>query len=195
MTFCACGCGIEAGLYSAAGYENLPRKFIHGHNTRLKKPSSGLRKIMGSMDVFPDDDCLYWMGANGGRSKHGCVRHYGKHEKVHRVIYEHCIGQIPQGMIIHHSCGKENCINPSHLKLCHHGEHSKQHKLEYWNEEVSSRIRNAGGDPKNHKICSGCRLLKERTEFTKANNRKDELNGYCKECCKNRWIRWKEENL
>lgn len=132
MTLCACGCGEDAGVYTAAGFEGRPRKFIHGHNGKLQSAGSGINTILAKSDIFSNDDCIYWTGANGGRSKHGQVRHFGKITKVHRVIYECAIGPIPTGSIVHHTCGHENCVNPSHLELAEWGEHSSAHKSAYW---------------------------------------------------------------
>jgi hypothetical protein len=182
MTLCACGCGEDAGVYTAAGFEGLPRKFIHGHNLTHPIPGSGIKVILSKIEIFPGDGCIYWTGANGGRSKHGSVKHFGRNTKVHRVMYEHAIGPIPPGNIVHHTCETENCVNPSHFGLTLRGRHSTTHKLAYWGKEIHARIERAGGDPAIHKICSKCKELKTKDQFGKCAPRRDGLDGYCKNC-------------
>lgn len=187
MTLCACGCGNDAGVYTAAGFEGRPRKFIHGHNLPHPIPKSGVETILSKLDIYPGDECIYWTGANGGRSKHGSVKHFGRNTKVHRIMYEHTIGPIPPGNIVHHSCETENCVNPSHFGLTVRGKHTTAHKLAYWEKEIRSRIERAGGDPSLHKICSGCKGLKTKDQFGRNRSKRDGLNDYCRDCVKTRY--------
>jgi hypothetical protein len=64
------------------------------------------------------NECWEWQGAttNGygivqrGRRGEGTVR-------VHRAIYEHFVGQIPDGLDVMHRCHNRRCVNPSHLAI------------------------------------------------------------------------------
>ena len=36
---------------------------------------------------------------------------------VHRVVYEHLVGAIPEGLVSDHLCRTRNCANPDHIEL------------------------------------------------------------------------------
>lgn len=35
----------------------------------------------------------------------------------HRIVYEECFGEIPDGLVVRHKCDVRNCINPEHLEI------------------------------------------------------------------------------
>ncbi len=37
--------------------------------------------------------------------------------RVHRIIYEHCVADIPDGLLVLHDCDRPPCCNPAHLHL------------------------------------------------------------------------------
>lgn len=40
----------------------------------------------------------------------------GKHHYAHRLMYEHFIGPIPDGLTIDHLCRNRGCVNPAHME-------------------------------------------------------------------------------
>lgn len=40
-----------------------------------------------------------------------------KKTALHRIVYEECFGEIPEGMVVRHKCDVRNCINPEHLEI------------------------------------------------------------------------------
>lgn len=41
----------------------------------------------------------------------------GIRKTMHRLVYEECFGDIPDGLVIRHKCDVRNCINPEHLEI------------------------------------------------------------------------------
>lgn len=66
--------------------------------------------------VEKTDGCWLWKAAmrlNG----YGCFNFKGRLESAHRVAYTLVKGDIPDGMVIMHSCDMRRCVNPAHLSL------------------------------------------------------------------------------
>lgn len=41
----------------------------------------------------------------------------GVRKSMHRLVYEECFGEIPDGLVVRHKCDVRGCINPEHLEL------------------------------------------------------------------------------
>jgi HNH endonuclease len=68
-------------------------------------------------------ECIFWHGREYPPG-------YGRaRSKVwaHRHVWEECFGPIPEGMLVHHTCGMGMCVNPEHLRLITHLEHNTIH--------------------------------------------------------------------
>ena len=50
-----------------------------------------------------------------------------KIRKAHRVVWEHTVGLIPQGVHLHHVCRNRTCTNPDHLEPLTATEHTLEH--------------------------------------------------------------------
>lgn len=79
--------------------------------------TSALDRVLSRVNK-PDGEsgCWMWTGATifGG---YGCVRdtHRRVTLRVHRVVYEHLVGPIQDGMYLLHRCDTPLCCNPGHL--------------------------------------------------------------------------------
>lgn len=59
--------------------------------------------------------CWLW---TGGRNTKGYGQIYieGRNRGVHRYVYQHIVGDIPDGMTLDHLCRERACCNPTHLE-------------------------------------------------------------------------------
>lgn len=81
--------------------------------------------VLDLLDAGGPDDCWTWLGSvkdNG----YGSVRMAGKTYTVHRLVYEHLIGPIEEGMELDHLCRNRLCSNPEHLEPVTHQENGRR---------------------------------------------------------------------
>jgi len=68
---------------------------------KLLKKKSGCWQYIGKLD----------------KNGYGRVRDNYTRKLIHRAMYEHLIGRIPDKMVIDHLCRNRGCVNPSHMEV------------------------------------------------------------------------------
>jgi len=63
------------------------------------------------------DSCWIWKGATRGKNGYGAVKVDGKVVSVHKYFYIKYKGEIPEKLLVSHTCNNKLCVNPDHLKL------------------------------------------------------------------------------
>jgi hypothetical protein len=67
--------------------------------------------------VDPVSGCWLWTGHVRNSNKYGYFFHKGFYGLAHRYSYQLHKGEIPDGMVVMHSCDTRRCVNPAHLSL------------------------------------------------------------------------------
>lgn len=79
--------------------------------------AASLETFWSHIKIIPLTGCWEWSGpwwSNG----YGLVRRGRRNEGAHRVAWELTHGQeIPEGMLVLHSCDNPPCIYPGHLRI------------------------------------------------------------------------------
>lgn len=58
--------------------------------------------------------CWIWTGSKS-KQGYGRIKWRGKGYTAHRAMYEHLVGEIPEGLVLDHTCNVKSCVNPDHL--------------------------------------------------------------------------------
>ena len=68
-----------------------------------------------NVDILSSDQCWTWNGAQDTDGYGTWTMGGRRNIKVHRMAYELSKGEIPEGLLILHTCDNPPCCNPNHL--------------------------------------------------------------------------------
>ncbi len=75
-----------------------------------------LMEVIAGKTAVRESGCWEWCGWQN-MDGYGHFKIAGKIRRVHRLVYECCIGIVPDGKLILHNCDNPPCCNPAHLYL------------------------------------------------------------------------------
>lgn len=124
---CACGCETETngGCFWIKGH--IWKNKSRSEKTKQKMSESRRNKpedVWEKIDIKNEDECWNWMG--GLRRGYGRFMIEQKIYQSHRIVFKLIYGDIPDGMLVCHSCNNTSCCNPKHLYLGTQSENIKQ---------------------------------------------------------------------
>lgn len=74
-----------------------------------------LKEKLEAYSKVSPSGCWEWQRAKDSRGYGKCNIGGGKWDRAHRVSYREFNGQIPDGLVVRHTCDNTSCCNPEHL--------------------------------------------------------------------------------
>ena len=118
------------------------------------------------------DTCWLWTGALNSKG-YGSMSYNGKGTNAHRLSYILHKGEIPDGLIICHTCDTPKCVNPDHLWA---GTPSENMKDMFAKDRQGSTSRQKTHCRRGHEFTPENIVLKTDSDGTTQRN--------CRECIK-----------
>lgn len=73
-------------------------------------------RVVDQILFEPNTGHWLWLN-NRNRQGYGRGTIAGRQLLMHRYVYTHLVGPIPDGMVIDHLCRVRHCVNPNHLRV------------------------------------------------------------------------------
>lgn len=90
-------------------------------NIEQSKRTNAINRFWKMVDVRGPDECWEWKGCKYTRG-YGMYPH---NSYAHRYMWVITYGDIPDGLIVRHSCDNPSCVNPKHLLIGTHKDNTR----------------------------------------------------------------------
>ena len=86
-----------------------------------------IERLFQRVDFNGEGGCWNWTGPPtwDGYGQFHC----GGETRTHRVSYKYFFREIPEGLLVRHSCNNRRCVNPLHLELGTHQDNMNDRNL------------------------------------------------------------------
>lgn len=108
----------QFGVEETALYRWLKKAGITSHLKARGNNFHTLEYLIESAKSHTGEGCLEWKGAfKKTGMRYGAVSINRRQYHVHRICYQYVVGDIPDGLVVRHTCDNPKCYNPKHLLL------------------------------------------------------------------------------
>ena len=107
-----CGKVYSPGYNQRAAFEESRYCSRECSNNRNRR---SIDKIFALIRIDPVTGCHEWQGYRN-KGGYGRTRLMGTRQLVHRIVWEHKNGPVPDGLELDHICRNTSCCNPEHLR-------------------------------------------------------------------------------
>jgi hypothetical protein len=108
-----------------------------------------LERLEAKIIPEPNSGCWLWLGSISYDGYARARGPQGRLWQVHRLMYEHYLGKIPEGLVTDHLCRVRCCVNPRHLEIVSRAENVRR------GISLSTHNRNKTHCPNGHPYAEG----------------------------------------
>lgn len=124
----------------------------------------------------PAGDCIVFTGWTD-KDGYGHIHEWrgGRRRliKVHRLVYRETVGELPDHLLVRHSCDNPPCCNPEHLLIGTQADNVndmvERHRIQRWRKRITHCPQNHPYDeentaltPQGWRYCKTCKREKAR---------------------------------